>query len=183
MPLWYVVGILITFSPELAKHLGVTGPVSAGTAIMVTYAALAVGDVASGLFSQWMRSRKKAMSAFLILNSFAIILYFVLRGISPFAFYCVCAVLGFASGYWAMFVTISSEQFGTNLRATVTTTVPNFVRAAVLPLTFLLRAFEPQLGLLGSAFALGVLCTAIAFLALRGLPETFGKDLQYFDFR
>ncbi|XXY44656.1 hypothetical protein WME91_32095 [Sorangium sp. So ce269] len=89
--------------------------------------------------------------------------------------------LGFATGYWAMFVTMASEQFGTNLRATGTTTVPNFVRGAVVPLTSLFQFGKAGLGVVGSALAAGVATVLITFAALRGLEETYGKDLDFVD--
>ncbi|MCE1227370.1 MAG: MFS transporter, partial [Geobacteraceae bacterium] len=128
LPSWFVVGVLITFSPEFAKLLGVTGAISAGNAVMYCYLGLVAGDLLSGILSQLLKSRKKVVLLFLIITVVAVVVYFMAGGVSAEAFYGICGLLGFGIGYWAIFVTIAAEQFGTNLRATVATTVPNFVR-------------------------------------------------------
>ncbi len=181
VPIWFVVGVLITFSPEFAKALGTTGPVSAGNAVMYCYLGLVFGDLTSGLLSQTLKSRKKAVLLYMLLTIAGIALYFLQGTKSPSFFYGVCLVLGFASGYWAIFVTVAAEQFGTNLRATVATTVPNFVRGMAVPITLLFKYLRPQLGLRGSALTVGALCLAAGFLALRSLEETFHKDLDYYE--
>jgi hypothetical protein len=111
----------------------------------------------------------------------AISLYFLQGSRSPAFFYGVCLLLGFASGYWAIFVTVAAEQFGTNLRATVATTVPNFVRGMVVPITLLFQLFRQYLGLEGGALAVGAICAIAAFIALSFLEETFDKDLDYYE--
>ncbi|HSR36761.1 MAG TPA: MFS transporter [Desulfurivibrionaceae bacterium] len=181
IPIWFVVGVLITFSPEFAGALGITGPVSAGNAVMYCYVGLIFGDLSSGLVSQLFQSRKKAVALFLLLTAAGIALYFRQHGQSPAFFYGVCAFLGFGVGYWAIFVTVAAEQFGTNLRATVATTVPNFVRGMVVPITMLFQVGRATLGLQGSALAVGALCLLAAVAALAGLEETFHKDLDYFE--
>jgi len=181
VPIWFVVGILITFSPEFAKSFGTTGPVSAGNAVMFCYLGLIFGDLSSGLLSQVLRSRKKVVFLYMLLTIGAVACYFLQGSSSPEFFYGVCCALGFSVGYWAIFVTIAAEQFGTNLRATVATTVPNFVRGMVVPITLLFQHFKPDLGLEGSALTVGTLCTIAAFVALASLEETFHKDLDYFE--
>ena len=181
VPIWFVVAILITFSPEFAKTFGTTGPISAGNAVMFCYLGLVFGDLSSGLLSQVLKSRKKVVLLFLFLTLAAIALYFLQGSRSPAFFYGVCLVLGFASGYWAIFVTIAAEQFGTNLRATVATTVPNFVRGMVVPITLLFQLFRQYLGLEGGALAVGAICAIAAFIALSFLEETFHKDLDYYE--
>ncbi|HEX4923443.1 MAG TPA: MFS transporter, partial [Bdellovibrionales bacterium] len=181
VPIWYVIGILVTFSPEIAKELQVTGPVSAGKGIMYTYVGLIFGDLASGLLSQFMRSRKKVVAIFLLITAGFIGVYFFARGLSPEMFYALCIALGFGAGYWAVFVTIASEQFGTNLRATVTTTTPNFVRGAVVPLTLAFQALAGRMSLTQSGMIVGAVAMALAFAALMRLQETFGKDLDYIE--
>ncbi|MEW6594461.1 MAG: MFS transporter [Thermodesulfobacteriota bacterium] len=181
VPIWFVVGILITFSPEFAAAMGISGPVSAGNAVMFCYVGLIFGDLSSGLISQLFQSRKKAVALFLLLTAAGIALYFRQHGQSPAFFYGVCAFLGFGVGYWAIFVTVAAEQFGTNLRATVATTVPNFVRGMVVPITMLFQFGRGTLGLEGSALLVGSLCLLAAVAALAGLEETFHKDLDYFE--
>ncbi len=181
VPIWFVVGILITFSPEFAKALGTTGPVSAGNAVMFCYLGLIFGDLSSGLLSQIMKSRKKVVLIYMLLTIAAVAFYFLQGSRSPQFFYGACFVLGFAVGYWAIFVTVAAEQFGTNLRATVATTVPNFVRGMVVPITLLFQLFRQYLGLEGGALAVGAICTVAAFFSLASLEETFHKDLDYFE--
>lgn len=181
VPIWFVVAILITFSPEFAKALGTSGPVSAGNAVMFCYLGLVFGDLSSGLLSQVLKSRKKAVFLFMLLTLAGIGLYFLQGSRTPQFFYGVCLALGFAGGYWAVFVTVAAEQFGTNLRATVATTVPNFVRGMVVPITLLFQFFRQYLGLQGGALAVGAVCLAAGFLALASLEETFHKDLDYYE--
>jgi MFS family permease len=181
VPIWFVVGILITFSPEFAKTFGTTGPVSAGNAVMFCYLGLVFGDLSSGLLSQALKSRKKVVLLFMLLSLGAVALYFLQGSRSPQFFYGVCLALGFSSGYWAIFVTVAAEQFGTNLRATVATTVPNFVRGMVVPITLLFQLFRQYFGLKGGALAVGAICVVAAFFALASLEETFHKDLDYYE--
>jgi len=181
VPIWFVVATLITFSPEFAKALGTTGPVSAGNSIMFCYLGLVFGDLSSGLLSQALKSRRKVIMLFMLLTVAAIAFYFLQGAQSPSFFYGVCLVLGFSSGYWAIFVTVAAEQFGTNLRATVATTVPNFVRGMVVPITLLFQLFRKYLGLEASALAVGAICVIAGFIALASLEETFHKDLDYYE--
>src|SRR5262249_14204946 len=136
IPIWYAVGILVTFCPEIGKAMGMTPVPAAPRAVMMTYIGLAAGDLASGAASQVFKSRRRVLLAFIALTGVSVALYFTVGRASLFVFYSVCLLLGFATGYWAVFVTMASELFGTNIRATVTTTSPNFVRGAVVPLTF-----------------------------------------------
>jgi MFS transporter, putative metabolite:H+ symporter len=179
VPIWYVVGILITFSPEITRELGVLGPIQAGKAIMWCYGGLAVGDIASGFLSQKLGSRKKVLLAFLLLTFACILLMLFSYGLSPASFYYLCALTGFATGYWAIFVTIAAEHFGTNLRATVATSVPNFVRGAVVPITLGFEWMHRSLSLRMSALIIGTLCMAVALIAWSKLRETHGSDLNY----
>jgi MFS family permease len=181
VPIWYVIGILVTFSPEIGAALGMAVPPQAGRAIMFSYIGLAIGDLASGGLSQLARSRKRIVRWFLVSTALSVALYFTVGGQSLAVFYAVCCLLGIAIGYWAVFVTMASEQFGTNIRATATTTAPNFVRGAVVPLTSLFQLAKPALGVKGSAIAVGAVTLVIALLALRGLDETYGRDLDYIE--
>jgi putative MFS transporter len=178
VPIWFSVSILVTFSPELTKTLGIEG-VLASKAIMWNYLGLSIGDISSGLLSQYLKSRKKAVFAFLVLIIVAMLAYMRLEGASTTQFYVLCVILGFGTGYWAVFATIAAEQFGTNIRATVATTVPNFVRASVVPITLGFEALRPTYGSLNSAAIIGAIVMTIAFLALWKLQETFGKPLDY----
>lgn len=184
IPLWFLVGVLITFSPEFAKALGVqqAETIAAGKAIAFCYSGLVFGDIASGLFSQWLKSRKKIMRLFLIFNLIMVFVYLNAYGISVSTFYLLCFAMGVSVGYWVLFVTIAAEQFGTNIRATVTTTVPNFVRGS-LPLIILIYSFfRDRLfdgDILKSGMIVGSLLSIVSLLALWKLKETFHVDLDY----
>ena len=184
IPLWFLVGVLITFSPEFAKALGVQGAetILAGKAIACCYSGLVLGDIATGLLSQWSQSRKKIMALFLFFNLIMVFVYLNAFGISATTFYVLCFIMGVSVGYWVLFVTIAAEQFGTNIRATVTTTVPNFVRGS-LPLMLLMYGyFRDQIfdgDILKSGMVVGALLSIISLMALWKLKETFHTDLNY----
>jgi MFS family permease len=181
LPIWFVVGILVTFSPEFGKALGLSAPIEAGKAVMLAFTGQVAGDLVSGFLSQYLQSRKKVIVLF-VLSSLVLVLVYLLAPVNDtFAFYAIITLLGFCNGYWTLFVTVAAELFGTNLRATVATTVPNFVRGAVIPLTALFTFGRPYLGTVYSALATGLLAFAIALLALRSLEETFTKELDYME--
>lgn len=182
VPVWYVMGTLVLFSPELSELMGLPEKsISAGKAIMFAYGGITLGDIASGLISQLLKSRKKALAVFLILTSLGSVLYFLFGGISVTVFYAIIGFIGFATGYWAVFISTASELFGTNIRATATTTAPNFVRGSTilisLLLNFIIYAFCVD-KLLATKIT-GVIIISLGFIALYFLEETFGKDLNY----
>ena len=180
MPIWFSNQILVALAPEFARAMGVTGPVSAGDAVAAFYAGLVVGDLTSGLLSQALRSRRKVVLLFILLLAGANALYFLAgRGASPAGLLALCGLLGFAGGYWAVFVTVAAEQFGTNIRATVATTVPNFVRGLVAVVNVMFLALRPSLGLFQAALAVGAFWFLLAILSALRLRETFGVDLDY----
>jgi hypothetical protein len=179
LPIWYVIGILVTFSPEFAVNFQVKGVIAAGEAVMFCYIGLSCGDLASGMLSQYLKSRREVVLLFLSLTTLAIVLYLSLSGMSTSMFYFNCFLLGVSIGYWALFVTIAAEQFGTNLRATVATTVPNFIRGAVVPLTFSFELLRERTGMIPSAWIVGLVTVVIALAALWRMQESFGKDLNY----
>lgn len=181
MPTWFVVGILITFSPDFGKAFGMTEIPVAGKAVMYSYIGLSLGDVLSGFITHQFRSRKKAILLFMTMTTIFVFLYFLLAPLTLFWFYVICGLLGFGTGFWAMFVTIASEQFGTNIRATVTTTVPNFVRGALVPIVALFNWWRPSIGISASAMCVGGLMLFIAFVSLWKMEETYGKDLHYIE--
>jgi MFS family permease len=180
-PTWFSIGILVTFSPEFGKALGVSETIVAGDAIMFAYGGLVAGDLLSGLLSQWLQSRKKVMYIFLTLSAICIFVYLHAFGVSTRWLYVLCFALGFSNGFWVIFVTIAAEQFGTNLRATVTTTVPNFARGSLVIITALFRFFEAQTSTLTGAAIVGGICLSIAFVFLIGMKETFHTDLDYIE--
>ncbi len=181
VPLWYVVGILITQSPEFGKALGATEPLHAGTGIMFSYLGIAIGDVCAGIFAQFTRSRKLTMLVFHILSIISVVAYLSSKGITEGQFIWLCLFMGFSVGYWATFVTIASEQFGTNIRALVTTTVPNFVRGSLIPITFIFEFFVHRFDIIIAAYIMIFLLSAIALFSLSRLKESFSKDLDYME--
>ncbi len=181
VPIWYCVGILVTFSPEIAKALGAVEPISAGRGILFCYAGVALGDLGTGVISQWIGSRKKVVAWALAAEAALVFGVLLSHGFTAAYFYTFCFLLGLATGYWAVFVTMASEQFGTNLRATVTTTVPNFVRGSVVLLTLGFRYFQESLGLPGSAMLVFTVTAVLAVIALYSLDETHSRDLNYLE--
>ncbi len=181
LPVWYIVGILILTAPEMSKMLNVQGEITGGKTIMFCYTGLSLGDFLSGWVSQVLKSRKKTVYIFVGFAIIYTIIYLNISGLSSLSFYILCLLLGFGGGFWAVFVTMASEQFGTNIRATVTTTVPNFVRGALIPITVGFKALIPSFGLVNAAMIVGVICYGAALWATYKIEETFSKDLDYIE--
>lgn len=179
LPIWYTIGILITFSPEFASIMRITGVISAGDAVMFSYIGLAVGDLSSGVSSQIIGSRKKILKIFILLTLGFILLYLFMPIRSSAFFYFSCFCLGVGIGYWALFVTVAAEQFGTNLRSTAATTVPNFIRGTVVPLTLAFQYLRGHVGIIYGALLIGIITIIIAFIALQLIDETYGRDLNF----
>lgn len=179
IPIWFVIGILITFSPEFGHAMGLDQPVDAGKAVMLAFTAQVLGNLTSGFLSQYLQSRKKVILLF-ILSSFSMVLvYLLVPHHSIILFYLICTCLGFCGGYWTLFITVAAELFGSDLRATVATTVPNFVRGSVIPLTMLFAMAKKYVGIIRGALLVGVISFAISIVALIFLQETFKKDINY----
>jgi MFS transporter, putative metabolite:H+ symporter len=181
LPVWYIIGLLVFFSTEFAqKVFHIQGTIVAGQAIMYHYIGASIGSLLWGVISQWLHSRKKSL---LIAMSFMILMaiaYFSSFGLSSTAFYAIIFLLGITQGYWTIFITVASEQFGTNLRATVTTTVPNFVRGSFIGVSLLFSVLRnTQLGMWNAAIIVGVFIIGLGFFALYKLAETYDKDLDY----
>ena len=179
LPTWYVIGILVSFSKEFGERMNVQGTVDPGKAIMFAYAGISIGDIAIGLLSQWMKSRKKALYVFYAITALGMWWFFNLTGQPVSSLYAACALLGFGTGFWAIFVTIAAEQFGTNIRATAATTVPNMVRGSLALISLLFAALQPEFGYVNSAMITGVILMVITVIAAMMTEETFGKDLDY----
>jgi MFS family permease len=186
VPVWYVIGILITLAPELISQMNPEVRPNPGKSIMFAYIGITLGDFLSGYISHRLNSRKKALALFVTLTVLAVISYFTFAYQSLQAFYIVDIFLGIATGYWAVFMSTASELFGTNIRATATTTAPNFVRSSVILSSFLFKLFEQFFVLpdgkpnsIYAAIAVGVIVLSIAYVALFYLEETAGKDLNY----
>jgi putative MFS transporter len=181
LPTWYVIGVLVNFSNRFAKEMYPDNHIESGRAIMYAYVGIAIGDILIGLVSQYFKSRKKALLVFYMMSMLFLVLFFTIVNSDP-VMYLVCGLLGFSTGFWAIFVTMGAEQFGTNLRATAATTVPNMVRGA-LPLINLmfLDLFQQGWGwsLIKSGITTGVIVMAITLVAFYFTEETFHKDLDY----
>ena len=181
LPTWFVIAILATFGNEFGKALGITEEIQPGLAIMWCYVGLAVGDLASGFISHAFESRKKGVALLMGIALMSSIVYLFAGITSATTLYGLCLVMGFGIGYWAMFVTIGAEQFGTNLRATAATTVPNMVRGLVIPMTLSYQALKPYIATINAGAVVGVVCFAIGFYSILTIPETHGKDLDYLE--
>lgn len=181
LPTWYVIGILVAFSNNFASELNVTGTINPGKAIMFAYIAISIGDILVGFVSHWLRSRKKALFIFYGITSVAIAFYFTQEGGSANQMYAICAALGFGTGFWAIFVTMAAEQFGTNLRATAATTIPNMVRGALPLILLLFNGLQNFTSYTNAGLITGVIVMAISIAATFFTEETFGKDLDYIE--
>lgn len=180
VPIWFVIGIIGTFTPEFGLALGMAPNLpKVTTAILCLYAGLCVGDAINGLISQWLKSRRWAV--LIALGSIACLLaaYPEFAGRSVSIYYTTCFVLGCATGYWAMFVQIAAELFGTNYRATITTSVPNLVRGSTIPMTLAFQALLPAFGVVGGGLWVGFAVLTFAVAAIIALPETFHRELDY----
>jgi MFS transporter, putative metabolite:H+ symporter len=179
LPNWFVIGILISFSNKFANIMKVQGPIDPGKGIMVAYAAISVGDVLIGFLSQWLKSRRLSLLIFHVITVIGVVWFFNLQGAETSTVYWVCVILGFGTGFWAMFVTMAAEQFGTNIRATVATTVPNMARGSLVLVTMLFNRLQPSHSYFDAGWITGIIVFVIAFIALAMTEETFGKDLNY----
>ncbi len=179
LPTWFVIGVLVTFADRFGEAFGIADTISPGKAIMFAYAGIAVGDVLIGFVSQALKSRKKALYIFYALTAFFMVLFFMQEDGSAERMYIICAGLGFGSGFWAIFVTMAAEQFGTNLRATAATTVPNMVRGS-LPLVILLfKWLRESMNYVTAGMVTAAIVMAITLVAAILSEETFGKDLNF----
>ncbi|TCC91099.1 MFS transporter [Pedobacter hiemivivus] len=181
LPTWYVIGILATFSNEFGKALGIAEDIKPGLAVMWCYVGLSAGDLVSGVVSYWLESRIRAVTYMMIFTAIGAIVYLYGGVNSTFGLYGMCLWVGFGIGYWAMFVTIGAEQFGTNVRATAATTIPNMVRGTVVLMTTFYTTLKPIVLPLNSAALLGLICFGIGFYCIRTIPETHHKDLDFIE--
>lgn len=180
LPTWYVIGILIAFSNKFAKDFGIAEDINPGKATMYAYVAISIGDVLAGLISQLLKSRKKTLYIFYSITVVMVGLYFMQTEKSTAAnLYWIAAGLGFATGFWAIFVTMGAEQFGTNLRATAATTIPNMVRGSLPLMLLLFNGLQNYFTYISSGLITGVIVMIISIIATVNTEETFHKDLNY----
>jgi len=181
VPLWFVVGILVGIAPDFGKALHAKDLLDNGKGVMFTYIGISLGDFLSGSLSQVFKNRKKIVFVFISLTFITILVYLFRTGWTAFEFYTLCLFFGIFTGYWVVFVTISAEQFGTNLRATVTTSVPNMVRGSLILVSILFQWLRAEMGIIHAALAVAILLVALAFIALYNLEETYGRDLNFIE--
>ncbi len=181
LPTWFVIGVLVTFSSEFGKHMGIKEKIDPGKAIMYAYAAISIGDILIGFVSQWLKSRKKALYIFYTITIVFIILFFTAQWNGTASrMYWICAGLGFGTGFWAIFVTMGAEQFGTNLRATAATTIPNMVRGMLTVLILpLFKGFRSITDYVTGGWITAIILMTITIVAALMVKETFHKDLNY----
>lgn len=181
LPTWYVIGVLVSFSKEFAskENLNISGTVDPGEAIMYAYAAISVGGILIGLISQWLKSRKKALYIFYAITAIFMVLFFMQKNGTAAQMYFICAGLGFGTGFWAIFVTMGAEQFGTNLRATAATTIPNMVRGSLPLIIILFKSLRGSYDYVTAAWITGAIIMVITIIAASFSEETFHKDLNY----
>lgn len=182
LPTWYVIGILVNQSDRFAKAMFGSTTLDSGRSIMFAYVGISIGDIAIGLVSQYFKSRKMALLIFYIICIICLFIFFSSFNNSDASMYFICSALGFSTGFWAIFITMGAEQFGTNLRATAATTIPNMVRGA-LPLINLLFLdfFQKNLHweIIKSGIITGIIVMAVTLVAYYFTKETFHKDLNY----
>ena len=183
LPTWFVIGVLVTFSSEFGKQMGIKEKIDPGKAIMYAYAAIAIGDILIGFISQWFKSRKKALYLFYFITAIFMVLFFTTQWNGTAAkMYWICAGLGFGTGFWAIFVTMGAEQFGTNIRATAATTIPNMVRGMltvmILPMFQLFRGMTDYVT---GGWITAIVIMVITIVAAILVEETFHKDLNYIE--
>jgi len=179
MPIWFAAGVLFVFSPEIGGALGLPEKPTGGLTIFWAYAGVTVGDLTSGLVSHLVKSRKRVLGAFLGSLAGSVVLLLTLGGQSLTLYYWLMALLGFTTGYWVLFVTTAAEQFGTNLRGTVTTSAPNFVRGTAIPVTAVWMALKPTLGTVPATMTVGLVCIGVGLLALWKMDDSFHADLDF----
>ena len=178
-PVWYVNGVVMTFTPEIAKAWGMTEIPSVSTVFTYYFIGLTFGDLTGGFVSQYLKSRKKAIRLYLSMYAVAAVVFFMVGNQSLTLYYGLLLFLGFCVGYSIVLLTLAAEQYGTNIRATVTTSSLNILRATVIPQTLLFGFLSPYIGIVNSAMVVGVVAILLAFWGLSNLEETFHKDLNY----
>jgi len=182
LPTWFVIGLLVARAPEIAKAQNIQGAIAQNICILLAYAGLVFGDFASGSASQLMRSRKKAFALFYTLCTLMMLLYLNLNSVSSTLFYTAIFALGFSVGFWAIFVTNASEQFGINLRATSTISVPNFARGSLVPIAWVFKQTAIATGnMITSFYWVGGIIMVITFATLYFVRETFARDLDFYE--
>jgi MFS transporter, putative metabolite:H+ symporter len=178
-PGWFMNGVVMTFSPEIGRAWGMNPLPSVSAVFTFFFIGFTFGDLSSGFVSQLMRSRKKAILLYLSMFGIGMAAFFMFAKYSLTLYYGIFLFLGFSAGYTIVLLTLAAEQFGTNIRATVTTSALNLIRATVIPQATLFGILSPIIGAAHSALVVGVIAICLAFWALGNLEETFDKDLDF----
>src|SRR6187551_641655 len=182
LPVWYIIGVLISFSDEFAKQFHISG-FDQPKALMLQYAALVFGDMGAGFLSNFIKSRKKTLMIYYFITAIFMILFFVLRGGgNAFNMYLLCMGLGFGSGISVVYITMSAEQFGTNLRATAAISIPNLVRGFLPLILLLFQALRHQTvfnDYVTAAWVTGAIIMIVGFISVLYTKESYGKDLDF----
>ena len=179
LPTWYILGILIQLSDKFGKQFGIKDDISPGRVMVFMYIATSLADFLSGILSQVLKSRKKALYIYYIIMIVGVILYFTQYNGTSTGMIIICMIIGFGTGFWALFVTMAAEQFGTNLRATATTTTPNMVRGSLVLVAFLFEYLQKHTSFIASGAIVGVIVLSLGTIALLYTKETYGKDLDF----
>ncbi|MEO7529862.1 MAG: MFS transporter, partial [Sediminibacterium sp.] len=183
LPVWYAIGILVTFSDKFGKEFGIEG-IEPGKAIMYQYIGIGLGDLSAGLLSNYLRSRKKALFTFFTILATFVVLFFLQGGGrgNTQTMYIICGFLGYGAGFSVLYITMSAEQFGTNLRASTAISIPNVVRG-ILPLIILLHKGLRSLtgDYVTGGWITGFIILSIAAIAAWYTKESFGKDMNFIE--
>jgi MFS transporter, putative metabolite:H+ symporter len=181
LPIWYILGILVQLSDKFGKQFGIKEDIAPGKVMVFMYVAISIADFLSGILSQVLKSRKKALYIYYAIMITGVVLYFFQYNGSANGMIVICMIIGFGTGFWALFVTIAAEQFGTNLRATATTTTPNMVRGSLVVIAFLFEYLQRHTSFIISGAITGAIVMVIGCFALVVLKETYGKDLNFLE--
>lgn len=179
LPTWFCIGILAVFANQFGAALGIVGEIDPGKAILWAYIGISAGDFASGFISNWLRSRKKAIFYMMLFTIVGVILMLFGAAKTVEMYYFFCVWLGLGTGYWALFVTMGAEQFGTNIRATAATTIPNMVRGTLVLMILLFDFFKPSAGVIWAAAIVGIIAFGLGIYSTLTVSETHNKDLDY----
>lgn len=181
LPTWFCIGILAMLGNEFGVAKGIVDPVKPGMAIMWAYIGISVGDFASGFISHALKSRKKAILGMMLFTLVGVLLLLFSPVKTKEMYYFYCVWLGLGTGYWAMFVTVGAEQFGTNIRATAATTIPNMVRGTVVLMTILYQFSIPSFGVILAGAFVGLISFAIGIYSTVTISETHDRDLDFLE--
>jgi len=181
LPTWYIMGILVQLSDKFGKQFGIKDDISPGKVMVYMYIAISIADFLSGILSQVLKSRKKALYIYYAIMILGVVLYFTQYNGTSTGMIVICMIIGFGTGFWALFVTMAAEQFGTNMRATATTTTPNMVRGSLVLVAFLFEYLQQHASFIVSGAITGIIVITLGCIALYKTKETYGKDLNFIE--